>query len=279
MKISILIGNSRRKAMASLSKGCSVATPTSNVLMFSFMKVRGRRVPMGKQGGVLIAVEDDSMTLSSIIIVKCNGRSGTTLADTVAGISSGSVTVSPAKGPVSVLRKGIPNVRVHMGSNRPKTSPRVVMHNKAAATPRDSSPVMVVSNIVHAVGSVGCTSVRAVRMLGSTTSATVCNSGTSHNVIVVAAGRKGTNGKDVSFDCKLSMSRRPGEVPLSNTHRCLATAHATTLRTASPSGCLSNAFTVDATGGQGTLGAATFLSSCVTGCNRKCMRSLLCGRK
>lgn len=56
------------------------------------------------------------------------------------------------------------------------------------------------------VTNLGPTSVRDVAMLGSTTTATVCNTHTTGNIVIVAAGGNGTNGPRVAFSAGLSCS-------------------------------------------------------------------------
>lgn len=82
-------------------------------------------------------------------------------------------------------------------------------------------PLLVVSNMptdnIDRVTRLGTSSVRAVGFLGST-STTVCNTGTTNNIVLMAAGHPSTNGAGIRCDNSIAhgvINLRPHVVDVS----------------------------------------------------------------
>lgn len=71
---------------------------------------------------------------------------------------------------------------------------------------------MLISNVRHSFGSMSIGRVRSVSMLGSTSTATICNIGNTGNIVLLAAGHKLRRGPRVSFATGFNFGR-PSTTP------------------------------------------------------------------
>lgn len=189
-------------AIASLSNGFSLGIGPNTAVIVACVNCRGRRVIMNGRSGFGIAVGASSGALRRIIIMNCNIRGGGLIANSAVRIGNSSVRGVGAARILNTLRDRAPNIGVRTTSNRPNSNFGVSVHNTNAGN--GATPLCVVSNMTNSVGGLGPTSVRHVSMLGSTTSYTVCNSTTTGNIVLMAAGRNGRNG--VRMSCSTGMN-------------------------------------------------------------------------
>lgn len=197
MTMGILTGGAN--AVASLRKGFSIRTPLKNTVRVSFVKCGAIAIGTDDRP-VDIALGRSSRRLSRIMMMNCNSRGGIGMANSIDVISSGMVRSHPMRGMSRTLRNIIPKLGVSMNGDNNTLSDDldVGVHNTNAVNRNsDKDPLMLVSNVRNSVGAIGPGSVRGVSMLGSTTSSSVCNTHTSFNMVVVAAGDNGSNGAHI----------------------------------------------------------------------------------
>lgn len=193
----MVIGNRSVNAVASVSKQFILSTPGSTILRVACVNFASRSIGVKGGGRVIIALARSARALSRIIMINCNARGGIGLANTMKGISVGSVKSQPVAGTNGTLRNAISKMCTLRGSNRPKTSNTIVgVHNINALG--GDSPLILVSNFPKDVSSISTSSVDSVSMLGSTTSTSVCNGHTTGNMILMAAGGKTLKGIGLS---------------------------------------------------------------------------------
>lgn len=215
----IRIGNANANAVADVSNSCSLGSITgSTMLIFSDVKCRARRVGMGKRAIVGMILGSTDRLLSRMIIVNCKTIGGDSLADSVSAMGKGRVARAMANGTVSTLRNGVGNIRM-ADNNNPNTRPGILVHNMAAMG--KASPLCMMSNVPMnaGVGFLGDGSVRSVRILGSTSTTTVCKAHTSGNIVLVAAGGKVTKGAGVDFGTSTNFRALSGP-GVTGTTRC-----------------------------------------------------------
>lgn len=185
-------------AVAGLGNSFSLGIPTGTALVISCVNVGARRVTVGKGGGVSMALSSSAGTLSRIIIVNCNATGQGSVANSITAIDSRMLDTIPMTSTARTLRNGVTNMRVAAARNSPSTRVGVHMHNNNSVA-NSGAPLFVMSNFpMRSVDSVPTSSVRSVAMLGSTSSATVCNSHNTGNMVLMAAGDKGRKGLDMS---------------------------------------------------------------------------------
>lgn len=179
-------------AIASVSNGFALDTPTNTGLRVACVNVRDGS--MGTNGGVGVILSTSSRTLSRIVIITCNARGGDTFANSTTVMNSRRVNGIRMAGTMSTLGNGTTNIRVCANDNRPNSAPAVHVHNFGSVGTK-GSPLVILSNSPcnNSLGSVGPTSMRDVAMLGSTSSATLCNTHNNGNIVLVAAGDKRGN--------------------------------------------------------------------------------------
>lgn len=222
VKMDVLVINASANAIASFSNGCALGMPRNGGrLRFSCIKCRAGVITLPADNSMLgMRVGDSSRMLDSMIIVKCKARQGDSLANSMAGIDDGSFGVKLIDSPRRLVGKGVSNIRVVSGDNSPATKDAVHIHNNTSLG-TDGSPLVILSNIPLRRNNVdkgskgfldlvGPGSVRDVAVLGSTSSATVCNSHTSGKMVLVAAGGKASSGLRVAFDAAGSVRAHAG---------------------------------------------------------------------
>lgn len=206
-------------AMASVSNGFAVRIRGNGALIFSCLNCGGGRMLTGSSG-LGVALRRSGGILSSIIIMNCNIRGGDSMANTVSRIGGRSVRGHAVAGTGSTLRNGATNIRVISSSTHPNTSPAIHVHNFSSG--KSSSPLCMMSNIhLNSVDNVSPGSVTSVRILGSTTSTTVCNTRTNGNIILVAAGGNSINDKGVACSFRCTVRSLTGGPGLLGTRRCV----------------------------------------------------------
>lgn len=147
-----------------------------------------------------MAVRRSDGALGRIIIINFNARGGMGLANTISAISSGALNTHPIGSMISTLRNTMTNVGFSApdDNNALGSAGSFGVHNANAVNTNSSmSPLILVSNVRNSVGTLGPRSVRGVSMLGSTSTSSVCNSHTTNNMVLVAAGDNGGNGASV----------------------------------------------------------------------------------
>lgn len=220
VKMSILIRKAAAKAIASLSKGFMLRIPTGTALIVSCVKCGARGVGMNDRRTFTVGVRDSGRILSRMIMIKCNIMGGHSLAKSISSMGTKSVRGATSDGTVRTVRTGIPNLSVRRDDNRTNSNVGVGLHN-GHSVGTSGSPLVLISNIrCNSAVSVGPSSVRSVRILGSTSSATVCNAGKTGNMVVVSAGENGTKGAGMGLGTCISIGR-PAGVPgiVCNRHR------------------------------------------------------------
>lgn len=195
-----ILGGSSINAVASLSKGFALSIPRSTAgLRVDFMKVGSIITAIGPNGRLGIILRRSGRALSRIMIMKCKASHHKSLANTVSSIDRGILGSVPVASTTTTVAKGLTNIGMITASKSPSTAVRVAMHNNNSVA-RSGSPLCVISNFrIDGVGSVPPNSVRDVSILGSTSSATVCKTGNTGNIVLIAAGDNGTKGARVSF--------------------------------------------------------------------------------
>lgn len=213
VNIGVALGKAGRKMVDSVSNGCSVHVPRlSKRLAFSCVKCG--TVAITVQGGVVgIALTRSARILSRMIIATLNVRGGTSsLACTARGMGKSRLAHTGSTGFVGTLRKGATNLMVAPGSANTNNSSGLLLHNgtsvlkggrplvvlsKIPVTSHDATRVRstLLSNNGDAskksnLSGVGPSSVTSVGVLGNTGTTTLCNSGTTGKILVVAAGGK-----------------------------------------------------------------------------------------
>lgn len=212
-------GKAAGKAVANVSNSFSLGVSSGNALIISFMNCGARRIRIGKRGRLRMILSRSTRVLSRIIIVKCNAVGGDSLAKTISSVNGGSVGSSPMSGLKRTVRKGVSNIRV-MSTNGPKSGMSVGVHNLNSVG--GYSPLIIVSKIPASLNlsSLGVTSIRHLSMLGSTSTATVCNSQKTGKIIVVAAGHNARKGKGLTMSTGCSFRGTAGMPSLLGTTRC-----------------------------------------------------------
>lgn len=216
----MLVGNAAVKAIASLSKGCALRTDSGSVLMFSCLDVGAVRRPMGKHAMVGMGVTSSARALNRIMMATVNvGHRSRALACSTRAMKNGSIGSVGDIGVVGSLRNGDTNVVVAPGSAKTNNSSGVLFHN-GGSVDNGGRPLMMMSKIPIVVGvagsrmsdgcknrqsnnstvsAVGPSSVTRVALLGNTSTTTLCNTMTTGNTVVVAAGSTRSNGISIGM--------------------------------------------------------------------------------
>lgn len=222
----VAIGNGTMN-VASVSNGFSISTTPNAGLAFACLKVAPRAI--GTSGRVDVALRSSSGTLGRIIIVNCNITGGSSLANSIATVGPSSGGGNIIIGTRSVLANGITNMGVADGSNAPNNNTGVHIHNNSSLG-TSGSPLVIVSNLTVSgsnmgnlsglLSMMGPRSVRSFDILGSTSTATVCNSHNSGNIVVVAAGgNHGNRGPAISCSNDMAVDRGGGAISILDTSR------------------------------------------------------------
>lgn len=200
VNIDVFRGNAAGNIVASVSNGCSLSIGRKTAVICSCVNCLARRGgTITKMVGIVLG--RSAGALSRIIIMNCNIRGGDSLANTMSSMGSRSVRTHAVAHTRRTLRNGATNIRILDTSTGPNTSPRIHVHKVDSGN--SYSPLCMISkHVTDSVNNVSPGSVRSVRILGSNTSTTVCNTTTNGNMMLVAAGGKGKgNGVACSFRC------------------------------------------------------------------------------
>lgn len=239
--IGMRIGNATAKAVASFSNGCSVSIPSSgSALIFSFVNCIARRIPINKGGMLGIRLGSSARALSRMIMITCNATEGDSLANTATDLHPSTGSTSGATSFGGLLRNGITKLGMASSVTTPKTTDSIAVHNTGSLH-KSGRPLCIVSGIPRSsakrftrstvnnnsfrvtrspLDTLGPTSVRSVAMLGSTSTATVCNSHNTGNIVVVAAGGKGTNGTGMGIATGFAVTSTHGLRGVLGLRRC-----------------------------------------------------------
>lgn len=208
------------KMTASLSKGCMLGMPTgAGGVRFSCVKCRGGIIPFGPGSlGIfhIIAVgRSDNVTLRSIAVMTFTGRGGRSMLNSISAV--GPTRLGAADdGLAAKFTKGLTKMITCREDKRPNRSgTRFFVHNIAAFKAKGTSPLVLVSGVRLASSSLtelGASSVTDFSVLGSTATATLCNTHNTGNIVLMAAGRNARNGVGLSFEMRDSFSTPSGRI-------------------------------------------------------------------
>ncbi len=213
VNIAVVRRNAAGKIVASVSKGCHlrIGKATGTALRFSCIKVRRRGRIIAPRAGILgIVVSRGTRLVSRIIIITCKAHGGKAVTNSMSAIGTSGVRGIPATKFSRTLRKRTPNLAMVSGSKRPDgtTSFRV---QKAGSVGSKATPLFVLSKVPVSDTSFGALdpdSVRSMAILGSTSSASVCNTQTTGNMIIVAAGHNiRLSGTGIALHTRCNVSR------------------------------------------------------------------------
>lgn len=214
-------------AVASVGNGFSLSIRPGTIVDVSCVKCVARGVGVAGRASLGIIVVSSARTLRRMIMMNCNSRGGTGLAKTMSSIGvSRMLNSHPVLGTSSTLRKTIPKLFMSGKNGTPKADGSFRVHKTCSINIGGSSnsckgavgPLMLVSGIRNSLSVMGPRSVRSVDMLGSTTSTTVCNTHTTNNMVIIAAGHPGNTtgfslgcGGGFTFKATIGL---PGRTPL-----------------------------------------------------------------
>lgn len=221
----IIIGSgSSVNAVASLGKGFILDIPRGSALMVSFVNCGPIRV--GTTPDIAMALRRSTIVLRRTIIVNCNAIGGGSMANSIVTVSTSGVMGNVTASTSSLLINGTTNIDIVASNKTPKTKTAVHIHKNSSVS-TDGSPLVIVSKIPISGARVGNVngplsairpgSVRAFAVLGSTSTATVCNSHTSGNIVVVAAGGKRSKHIGMSCDNAFSVDAGSGAISIVGT--------------------------------------------------------------
>lgn len=219
--------NAGGNTIASVGNGCALGIGPKTGLGLSCVKFASGAV--GTDNGDRVILSRSGATLGRIIIMNCNAVHHGSMASSVAAIGTGSLGGKICASPTRVLRNGIPKL-IMASSNSPDNSADVALHNTSSLqAKRTVRPCCIVSNVPKiSVSVITPSSVRDVSILHSTSTATVCNSGTTGNIVVVAAGGNGGGRRHIGMSCSncMNFSRVSGALSVTSTssvQNCMGT--------------------------------------------------------
>lgn len=212
VNMGIVVGNAARNAIASLSKGFSVRMANGSRVRVSCVNCGARAVRINSLNVLGIGVRKSGRILSRIIIINTNARGGMSVANTVATARNVRLG-TPASSLADSLTNGLTNIVSAGDDNRPNSASTFCVHNVGAFN-NITAPLVLLSNIRVSSKSLGHVPTRDVRdfsILGSTSTATVCNGHNTGNIVLIAAGRKGRGaGTAIGISIRTSCFRPVG---------------------------------------------------------------------
>lgn len=225
----IVRGNAGGNIVASISNGFALAIPTSTALSVTCVNCTAQRVGLTGQGGrnsLGVALDRSARRLGRIMMATVNvGGSAGHINCTVDAVDTSRLMGTKTPGFTSTVCNGTPKIHVARARNNSTKTISVGMH-KLASVAKGGRPLVVLSNMpvhgnnangdasftrfngskrVHSgnLMSVGPRSVRDLDVLGKTSTATLCNSRTTGNTMIVADGHTGDNGLAISFGTRI----------------------------------------------------------------------------
>lgn len=221
VKTGIIIGKAAGKMVASFSNGCALSTPINSVLIVSCVNCRSVRI--GTITNIRrVQLNRSARTLRRMIMIKCNMRGGTAIAKSMSAMGNDSLGAANAAGVAGAFTNGLPNIITAGHSNRPNGScSSVLVHNGNSLG--SGSPLVIVSKITghNNLRQLGPDSVRSIGILGST-STTVCNTRTTGNMVLIAAGQNASSGPAVACGNSFALSNGAHAPSLVGTCRYVA---------------------------------------------------------
>lgn len=229
----VLRGKATGNIVAGARKRFDVGVPPCTAVIMSCVDCRPRAVTLGNEGGLRVQVRRGDLTLRRMIMATVNVRGGvSSLACSARRVDDDRLAHTGRPGVVGALTKGATKMRVG-GATGLKNSTGIIVHNTHSTfTDNGGRPLCMVSNIPvlgdsarsasamvnngcsklgHSTNSkvsgLGPSSVRDVGVLGNSSTTTLCNSRTTGNIVLVAAGGKGTKLRHIAFSSGLAMDR------------------------------------------------------------------------
>lgn len=222
--MAMMMGNAAGKMAASLSNRCALSgIPTKSALMFSFLKVRARRVMIEGRGHVSIRVGRSTIDVSRMMIMTFNARGGRDVIDSVRAMGPTTLGM-PSDGLAATLTKHVSNLVTCRHDNRPKRSGTSFFVHNIAAFNCGGSPLVLVSNVRAAsarLTHLRPSSVTTFSVLGSTATATLCNTHNTGNIVRMRAGRNGRKPTGIDLHMRGSFSSGASGVRLTSPVACV----------------------------------------------------------
>lgn len=133
----------------------------------------------------------------------------------MSSIGKSTLRGSFAAGMTGALRKHLPKLIALRKDNRTNTSDPAVLSHKIDSFTTNEKVFVIVSNLrtpSNCFRRLIPRRVRSIALLGSTTTATLCNGEKTGNILIVAAGEKRANKLGVGFDTGINF-RRTAHLP------------------------------------------------------------------
>lgn len=221
---SMLIGNSAAKIIASLSNGCALSGISGKtVLRFDCMNCMGLAGAMKGRAAVGTVLCRSSRVLRKIRIITFNARGGRDIVNTVSAIGITRLG-APSDGLAGTLTKHVTKMVSCREANRPKISSTSFFIHNIAAFKCGGSPLVLVSNVRLASASLTHlrpSSVTDFSVVGSTATATLCNTHNTGNIVLIGAGRNRGKGTQLDLEIRGSVSAPARRVRLTSPIACV----------------------------------------------------------
>lgn len=220
----IVIGKAAVNGVASIGNAFAIrGMPSSTMLRVSCVNFGALRIPMGNRAAFGVALRRSARGLRRMIIINCNSSIGGSLAATIADMDDGSFLTNTIGSPVRVISKGMTKIIIgDITTTSPGADNDVRIH-KTSSLGTNGDPLVIVSNVPKkSLHGLTRSSVRSVAMLGSNSTTTVCNSHNTGNMVLMAAGRKGTNGAAVACSNCIRRSFITDGPSILSTRTCLS---------------------------------------------------------
>lgn len=209
VKTGMIRGKAAGNSVASVSNGFSFSVSGPIIaLSISCVKCRPRSCTCGKRKDIVVVLGRSLRGLSRIIIINCNITGGQSLANSITSIGKRGLRRATSFDTTRTLRKETTNIAVLSADTGPNRSIRIHIHN-GHSLGTAGSPLCIISNVpvIITLDRLDPSSVRSIRILGSTSTATVCKSHNTGNIVLMAAGGKGRNGIRISCGNCMNMRR------------------------------------------------------------------------
>lgn len=196
----MLMGNASVKTVSSVSNGFALRMPSpGSMLVVSCVKCRACRMVINGGASFGVMLRSRVGTLSRMIMMTCKSRGGRAMANTMDVVGDDRLITTPMTGMAGTLINGLPKMIARRPNKHPnRSTTAVLVHNGSAFG--STSPLVVVSNMRRrSFSRLSTGRVRDLSMLGSTSSATMCNVHNTGNIVLVAAGENGRKGPGVSI--------------------------------------------------------------------------------
>lgn len=177
-------------------------------LRFSYIGMKSLVVPLEGRESITVILEDDSHSLSEVVVIGYGQQSRATLTTSISKVDDKVLENIPFSNPASALQGTVSGLRVQSTSGQPGKAPRVILRGSTSINnPNGSAPLYLIDGVIRDnMDNVNADDIESIQALKDAAATSIYGARGSNGVILITtkSGKAGTSRISYGYDLTAS---------------------------------------------------------------------------